>query len=65
MNVLVVMRVLVLKDLLMHLKKTIGVQPVALRSGVSILHPLLLLKVVASILQTNELPKLVCTNRTE
>jgi hypothetical protein len=61
----VVMRVSVLKDLLMLPKKTIGVQPVALRSGVSILHPLLLLKVMASILQTNELPKLVCTNRTE
>jgi len=55
MNVLVVMRVSVLKDLLMHQKKTIGVQPVALRSDVSTLHPLLLSKVVASILQTNEL----------
>jgi hypothetical protein len=65
MNVLVVMRLSVLKDLLMRLKKTIGVQPVVLHSGVSILHPLLLLKVVAFILQTNELSKLVCTNRTE
>ena len=65
MNVLVVMRLSVLKDLLMHPKKTIGVQPVVLRSGVSILHPLLLLRVVAFILQTNELSKLVCTNRTE
>jgi hypothetical protein len=62
----VVMRVSVLKDLLMHLKKTIGVQPVVLRLGVSILHQLLLLKVVASIVRTsNELPKLVYTKRTE
>jgi hypothetical protein len=65
MNVLVVMKLSVLKDLLMILKKTIGVQPVALRLGVSIPHRLLLLRVAASILQTNELSKLVCTNRTE
>ena len=65
MNVQVVMRVLVLKDLLLIPKITIGVQPVALHLGVSTLHPLLLLKVMAFILQTNELSKLVCTNRTE
>jgi hypothetical protein len=59
------MRPSVLKDLLMHLKKVIGVQPAVLRLGVSILHQLLLLKVVAFILQTNELSKLVCTNCTE
>jgi hypothetical protein len=38
---------------------------VVIRSGVSIPHQLLLLRVVAFILQTNELSKLVCTNRTE
>jgi hypothetical protein len=54
MNVLVVMRVLVLKDLLMHQKKTIGVQPVALRLGVSIHHLLLPSRVVASIVRTSD-----------
>jgi hypothetical protein len=53
MNVLVVMRVSVLKDPLMHLKKIIGAQPVVLRYGVSILHLLLLLRVVASIVRIN------------
>jgi hypothetical protein len=65
MNVQAVMKLLVLKDLLVIPKKAIGVQPVVIRSGVSIPHQLLLLRVMAFILQTNELPKLVCTNRTK
>lgn len=55
MNVLVVMRLSKLKDLLTHLKRTIGAQPVELRLGVY--TPLLqsTLKVAGSIQLINNL----------